>query len=103
MTQIYFLLKAGEPSAWHKVDATEIWHFYAGAPLTLSVSSNGEETVQHHLGRNLPTEVLHAVVPENAWQCAATQGQWTLVGCTVAPAFEFGGFTLAPQGWRPGR
>lgn len=103
VTAIYFLLAAGERSAWHKVDATEIWHYHAGAALRLSVSVDGTGTTTHRLGADLAAgERPQAVVPPDAWQAAETTGAWTLVGCTVAPAFAFAGFTLAPAGWAPG-
>jgi predicted cupin superfamily sugar epimerase len=102
-TAIYFLLQAGEVSAWHRVrDATEIWHWYAGAPLVLTISENGHDAAAWYLGTDL--EAGHrpqVVVPANAWQTAESLGRWTLVGCTVSPAFEFDGFELAPPGWRP--
>ena len=101
-TAIYFLLQAGEVSAWHKVDATEIWHWYAGAPLVLTVSPNGHDAWSAHLGNNLVTgQKPQLIVPPNAWQTAESLGAWTLVGCTVSPAFQFDGFTMAPPDWRP--
>jgi hypothetical protein len=97
---IYFLLERGEVSRWHKVDATEVWHFYAGAPLELKTSQNGEETSAHRLGPDLLTgERPQFVVPALCWQSAISLGAWTLVGCSVAPGFEFAGFELAPPGW----
>ena len=101
-TAIYFLLPAGEVSAWHRVDAVETWHWYAGAPLALTVSENGHDAWSVRLGGNLlGGERPQAVVPKNAWQTAESLGAWTLVGCTVAPAFRFEGFELAPPDWRP--
>ena len=100
-TAIYFLLPAGVVSAWHKVDAVEVWHHYAGAPLTLSLSA-GEGKQEITLGPNiLAGQQPQAVVPEGVWQSAESLGTWTLVGCTVAPAFEFDGFEMAPEGWEP--
>lgn len=99
-TCIYFLLKAGQASHWHAVDAVEIWHYYAGAPLVLSLapSLDGPAT-DHRLGPDLNAgELPQAIVPEGHWQMAATTGAWTLVGCTVSPGFEFAGFTLAAPG-----
>lgn len=101
-TSIYFLLRSGEVSHWHRVDATEIWNFHSGAPLELSIWNGGD--VQHLC---LGPEIRHGerpqgIVPAHAWQAARSLGAWTLVGCTVAPGFRFGGFTLAPQGWEPG-
>lgn len=102
-TAIYFLLRAGERSRWHRVDAAEIWHHYAGAPLDLSiVDESGTRTVR--LGTRLGDgEAPQAVVPPTAWQQARSLGDWTLVGCTVAPGFEFTRFEIAPEGFDPGR
>lgn len=98
---IYYLLEAGELSAWHRVDAAEVWHFYAGDPLELSVSE-GESSRALLLGQDLAAgQRPQAVVPKGYWQSARTLGQFTLVGCTVAPGFRFSGFELAPIGWRP--
>ena len=96
-TCIYFLLKAGQASHWHAVDAVEIWHHYAGAPLILSLApSLAGPATDHRLGPDLAGgEIPQAIVPEGHWQKAATTGDWSLVGCTVSPGFEFAGFTLA--------
>ncbi len=103
-TAIYFLLKAGEVSHWHRVDAAEVWHWYAGTALELSVSSANDATIQTHiLGPALGEgQRPQAIVPPGSWQSAQSLGEWTLVGCTVSPGFEFEGFELAPHGWRPG-
>ncbi len=102
VTCIYYLLKAGERSAWHRVDAVEIWHWYAGAPLELRIAESGGAPLSHRLGADLADgQSPQAVVPPGAWQSAESLGDWTLVGCTVAPAFEFAGFELAPAGWAP--
>ena len=95
-TAIYFLLKRGEISRWHRIDAVEVWHWYGGAPLRLQIR-NGEAPVEIVLLGNdfLKSERPQAVVPAFAWQAAETLGEWTLVGCTVAPGFEFAGFELA--------
>jgi len=97
-TCIYFLLQRDERSHWHRVDATEIWHHYAGAPLLLHLSATDEgpartETLSPdlHLGHR-----PQIIVPKDHWQSAETTGDYTLVGCTVSPAFHFEGFTLAP-------
>nr|WP_246503680.1 cupin domain-containing protein [Plastoroseomonas arctica] len=96
-TAIYFLLAAGERSHWHRVDAAEGWHWYAGAPLELGV---GTRTVL--VGPDIGAgEHPFALVPAGEWQAARSLGAWTLVGCTVSPAFEFAGFDLAPEGWSP--
>ena len=100
-TAIYFLLRAGEISRWHRVDAAEVWHWYAGAPLVLSIAE-GAEKREVRLGTDLLAgERPQAVVPARAWQQAQSLGAWTLVGCTVAPGFEFAGFELAPPGFDP--
>ena len=102
-TAIYFLLRAGERSHWHKVDASEIWHWHAGAPLRLSIAE-GADRRDLLLGPDLAAgERPQGVVPPFAWQAAESLGAWTLVGCTVAPAFDFAGFELAPPGWEPGQ
>lgn len=102
-TAIYFLLAAGERSHWHRVDAAEVWHWYAGAPLELRVSADGVAERVTVLGGDLNNgERPQHVVPAGAWQAASSLGAWTLVGCTVSPAFEFAGFELAPPGWKPG-
>ncbi len=100
-TAIYYLLSEGERSHWHRVDAAEVWHFYAGAPLTLVMAgSNGADTIR--LGPDiLAGERPQAVVPPNVWQSAQSLGAWTLVGCTVSPGFDFSGFELAPEDWSP--
>ncbi len=101
-TAIYFLLKAGEVSHWHQVDATEIWHWYAGAPLELSIAEEGRKPEATTLGPDLVTgQRPQLIVPAHAWQSATSLGDWTLVGCTVSPGFEFEGFKLAPSGWEP--
>jgi len=101
-TSIYYLLRAGERSRWHRIDATEIWHFYAGAPLELLSCIEGGEVIRRVLGPNVGSgEEPQLHIPPNAWQSAASLGDWTLVGCTVSPAFEFEQFELAPEGWHP--
>jgi predicted cupin superfamily sugar epimerase len=102
-TAIYYLLREGEVSAWHRVDADEVWHHYAGAPLELTLAADGGRRDAVRLGRDLAGgERPQAVVPAGVWQTARTLGGWTLVGCTVAPGFDFAGFELAPPGWEPG-
>lgn len=100
-TAIYFLLQAGEISRWHRVDAAEVWHWYAGSPLLLTVAdAAGRRDVR--LGAGLAAgERPQAVVPAHAWQQARSLGAWTLVGCTVAPGFEFAGFELASPDFDP--
>jgi predicted cupin superfamily sugar epimerase len=100
-TAIYFLLARGERSHWHRIDAVEVWHYYAGHALALHIADDaGHRAIR--LGPGLAAgEVPQAVVPPQAWQAAETTGDWTLVGCTVAPGFDFAKFELAPKGWEP--
>jgi predicted cupin superfamily sugar epimerase len=102
-TAIYFLLARGERSHWHRVDATEVWHWHAGAPLQLEIALASGRRERLKLGVDLAAgECPQGIVPAHAWQAAESLGDWTLVGCTVAPGFEFATFELAPQGWEPG-
>lgn len=97
-TAIYFLLKAGERSRWHRVDAAEVWHFYRGAPLELRIGK-----ASHILGPEIEKgQQPQLIVPPGEWQAARSLGDYTLVGCTVAPGFEFEKFELAPGGFDPG-
>ncbi len=100
-TCIYFLLKAGEKSHWHKVDAVEIWLYHAGAPLILSMAADQSgPATDHTLGPDLLDGYApQIIVPKDHWQAARSTGDWTLVSCTVSPGFQFEGFTLAPQGF----
>ncbi len=102
-TAIYFLLKRGERSHWHRVDAVEIWHYHAGAPLRLSIAAAAGAAVETIiLGSDLSQgQRPQGIVPAQHWQAAASLGDWTLVGCTVAPGFDFAGFELAPPNWHP--
>jgi predicted cupin superfamily sugar epimerase len=100
-TAIYYLLGRSDRSHWHRVDATEIWHYYAGAPLELSLSP-GRGVEPHVLGPDLAAgDRPQVVVPPGRWQSARSLGDWTLVGCTVSPGFEFSGFEMAPPDWEP--
>jgi predicted cupin superfamily sugar epimerase len=102
-TAILFLLARGERSHWHRIDAVEIWHYYAGAPLKLSLVDGATEEIIR-LGADIAAgEVPQVIVPARAWQAAESLGDWTLTGCTVAPGFTFEGFELAPAGWSPRR
>jgi predicted cupin superfamily sugar epimerase len=101
-TSIYFLLPSGVENRWHRVDAAEIWHFYVGAPLELSIAGHGRAPETRILGTALiDGERPQVEIPANAWQRARSLGPWTLVGCTVSPAFEFSRFEIAPNGWIP--
>jgi predicted cupin superfamily sugar epimerase len=102
-TLIYFLLARGERSHWHRIDAAEVWHFYAGSALRLRIAEDERQPDTILLGIDLAGgERPQAVVPAHAWQSAETTGEWTLVGCTVAPGFEFATFELAAKDWTPG-
>lgn len=102
-TAIYFLLEEGDVSRWHRVkDATEVWHYYAGAALELILSRQPGDRERHLLGADIAAgEMPQAVVAAGCWQTARSLGAWTLCGCTVAPGFEFGQFELAEPGWEP--
>jgi uncharacterized protein len=101
-TAIYYLLTRGNRSHWHRIDAAEIWHYYAGSALNLEIAHEGCSKHAVRLGPDLAAgERPQAIVPASAWQSAETTGDWTLVGCTVAPAFEFAHFEMAPNGWEP--
>ncbi len=102
-TAIYYLLEGDDLSSWHRVDAAEVWHWHAGAPLRLRLSHQGKVIDEHVLGPDLKAaQRPQVVVPRHCWQTAKSLGDWTLVGCTVAPGFQFSGFELAEPGWQPG-
>lgn len=103
-TLIYYLLTDGQSGSWHRVqDAVEIWHWYAGAPLKLATSRDGKLVRESMLGNDFAAgQRPQFVVPANAWQQATCLGDWTLVGCTVAPGFQFSKWEQAPAGWAPG-
>lgn len=103
-TAIYFLLKEGVVSAWHRVcDASEVWHYYAGAPLVLEIADTaGTGRQDYRLGPDIEAgERPQHIVPAGWWQRAKSNGGWTLVGCTVAPGFDFSAFEMAEPGWEP--
>ncbi|MDI6835364.1 MAG: cupin domain-containing protein [Rhizobiaceae bacterium] len=104
-TAIYYLLTSGQRSHWHRVrDAAEVWHYYAGAPLALHHAVDGVTIETIRLGPAvLMGERPQAVIPANRWQAAESLGEYTLVGCTVAPGFDFSAFEMAPPGWAPGQ
>lgn len=102
-TAILFLLEGGVTSRWHRVDAEEIWAWHGGDPLELAIAAAGGAVETIRLGMDPGRgEVPQAVVPASAWQSARAFGAWALVGCIVVPGFTFGGFEMAPEGWRPG-
>ncbi len=99
---IYYLLQKKERSHWHRVDAAEVWHHYAGAPLKLYISADGKATREIILGNDIAAgQRPQAVVEKGQWQGAQSLGEWSLCGCTVAPGFEFEGFEMAPENWKP--
>jgi predicted cupin superfamily sugar epimerase len=102
-TAIYFLLKKGERSHWHRIDSAEVWHFYRGSPLELSIAPLRGPAEQYVLGNRIEKgERPQIVVPPHAWQAARSLGAYTLVGCTVAPGFDFSTFELAAADFEPG-
>jgi predicted cupin superfamily sugar epimerase len=102
-TAIYYLLAENEISHWHRIDADEIWHWHAGSALDLGLSHDGRHVDMHRLGPDMGQgERPQVIVPRFCWQTARSLGPWSLVSCTVSPAFAFDGFELAPKGWRPG-
>lgn len=99
-TCIFYMLKAGDRSRWHTVDASEVWHFYAGTPLRLRLETAPGIFEEQILGQNIAAgERPQIIIPPGAWQSAApmpaSDTDWTLVGCTVAPGFMFEKFYLA--------
>jgi predicted cupin superfamily sugar epimerase len=102
-TLIYYLLTNRQAGAWHRVDSAEVWHWYAGAPMTLRISRDGKAITDQVLGNDfLAGERPQVVIPGQAWQQAICLGDWSLVGCTVAPGFQFSKFERAADGWEPG-
>ena len=100
-TAIYFLLARGERSHWHRIDAVEIRHYHAGSALMLEIA-DGDRRQRVRLGPDIGNgETPQAIVPAHAWQAASSTGDWTLVGCTVAPGFDFETFELAPPDFEP--
>jgi predicted cupin superfamily sugar epimerase len=100
-TAILFLLARSERSHWHRIDAVEIWHYHAGSPLKLSIVDGAAEQIVRLSGDISAGEIPQVRVPARAWQAAESLGEWSLVGCTVAPGFMFEGYELAPAGWSP--
>jgi len=98
VTSIYFLLAAGELSRWHCVRSEEIWHFYEGAPLELlQLTPAGSDLERIVLGPFEDRQRPVHCVPAHHWQAARSRGAYTLVGCTVAPAFQFADFALLKE------
>jgi len=102
-TAIYYLIEGGPPGLWHRVDSAEVWHWYAGAPLLLTISPDETARTEALLGSDLSAGARpQVVIPPRHWQSAQSLGAWTLVGCTVAPGFDFAQFEMKPEGWEPG-
>jgi predicted cupin superfamily sugar epimerase len=102
-TAIYFLLAKAERSHWHRVDAAEVWHYYAGAPLVLEMADDNGPIRRMKLGPDIAMgERPQGIVSAGHWQAAESLGDWTLAGCTVAPGFQFETFELTPKDWQPG-
>jgi predicted cupin superfamily sugar epimerase len=100
-TAILFLLDAHQSSHWHRIDADEIWHWYAGAPVALRLAAAAAgPAATAVLGPDLAAGQLpQRIVPAGHWQAARPLGGWALLGCTVSPGFRFDGFELAPPGF----
>ena len=93
LTTIYYLLEQQQLSRWHVVESDEVWHFYAGAPLELlEYDPASGHLVQHVLGDARAGNESVAVIPPGFWQAARSRGEYSLVGCTVGPGFEFEDF-----------
>ena len=98
VSQIYYLLKKNERSHWHRLKKNEILHFYLGEPLEVFTSINGTDYSSFSLGLN---NNFIFTVQSNTWFAMRSAGSFSLIGCTVAPAFDFEDFELAPKGWNP--
>jgi len=102
MTSIYYLIRANDPCAWHRIDTTEVWCYHAGSPFEGEIYIDGRTVEKVRLGSDLAAgEKPQVIVPAGAWRTARTVGDWSLFGCIVAPAFEWKGFEMAPAGWSP--
>jgi uncharacterized protein len=102
-TAIYYLLEGGKRNAWHRVDATEMWHWYGGDAMRIEVSHDGVHRIESLLGPDLMSgERPQFVIPAGHWQRTTCLGDWALIGCTVTPGFQFSRFELAEPGWEPG-
>ena len=101
---IFYLLKNDERSHWHRLTKNEILHFYDGDPMSVLLSQDGMSIQRKTLGRDaVDNEAYHLIVPKGTWFSMQSTGDWSLIGCTVSPAFAFDDFELAPKGWMPGR
>jgi predicted cupin superfamily sugar epimerase len=108
-TAIIFLLRAGEVSHWHTVDAAELWLWQAGDPVELRLAASDDGPARSViLGANVAGgQHLQGVVAPGEWQAARPYGEarfgYSLVSCVVVPGFDFAGFRLAAPGWEPGQ
>ncbi|WP_262689437.1 cupin domain-containing protein [Kordiimonas aestuarii] len=103
-TAIYYLIEGSDNALWHRTDGDEIWHWYAGAPLTLSIADKAHTVTEYMLSNDFGAgHRPQILVPGNHWQHAASAGDWTLCGCTVSPGFEFASYELAAPDGFPGK
>ncbi len=100
VSHIYFLLKGHEHSHWHRITKTETVHFYSGDPLEIYTSKHGEEFDTNQIGSN--NNFIYSI-EKNTWFAMKPKGKYSLIGCTVAPAFEFEDLELAPKDWKPSK
>ena len=98
VTQIYYLLKKNQKSHWHRLKKNEILHFYSGSPLIIYTSKNGKEFETNIIGSK---GNFIFIVKKHTWFSMKSTGLYSLIGCTVAPAFKFGDLELAPRDWKP--
>ena len=100
VSHIYFLLEGHEHSHWHRITKNETVHFYSGDPLEIYTSKDGEEFETNQIGSN--NNFLYSI-EKNTWFAMKPKGKYSLIGCTVAPAFEFEDLELAPKDWKPSK
>ena len=99
---IYYLLKKNQRSHWHRLSKNEILHFYDGYPLEVRISKTGKTSITKTLGKNIDNdEKMHLVIKANSWFSMKSKGQFSLIGCTVSPSFNYKDFELAPKNWEP--
>ena len=100
---IYYLLKKNEKSHWHRLTKNEILHFYDGDPLKLLISKDGKNIEEIILNNKINNDqIFHYIVKARTWFSMESQGEYSLIGCTVAPPFDYDDFELAPKNWKPG-
>ena len=100
VSHIYFLLEGHEHSHWHRITKNETVHFYSGDPLEIYTSEDGEEYETNQIGSN--NNFIYSI-KKNTWFAMKPKGKYSLIGCTVAPAFEFEDLELAPKDWKPSK